>query len=295
MSTTALRGVLVVISMMALPGWAQPDVSIESRPPSPRLFVSSSLERLPKGTPLVLTVGLLHPNIDRPVEKPLAGYTFSIEALNGGWDQFLSVEVLYRKNRTKTPTTWPLARAGNPPRGVRLTSDHQQAVVHYVLSPEATARLETGDYFVIAKLNVERGASGESWKGKLSNAWKVVVVEKTPEVAPSAACYLALNSFEYFNVLGRPKEGLRAVNDALTVAPPGHAWACLEKRASIAEQSGNLAGAKDDYCKATTDVYVGRIAEMAARKPGSLMPYYTRTTLEEHCERLTALLKTSAQ
>ncbi|WP_338870101.1 hypothetical protein [Myxococcus stipitatus] len=236
-------------------------------------------------------MGLLHPNIDRPVEKPLSGYTFSIEALNGGWDQFLSIEVFHRKNRTKTPTTWPLARAGDPPRGVRLTSDHQQAVVHYVLSPEATAQLTPGEYAITAELRTEQGASKASWTGKLQAAWKILVVEKQPKVAPSAACYLALNSFEYFNVLGRPKDGLQALNDALTVAPPGFAWACLDKRASIAEQSGNLAGAKDDYCKATTDIYVGRIAEMAARKPGSLMPYYTRTTLEEHCERLTALLK----
>ncbi|WP_144370002.1 hypothetical protein [Myxococcus stipitatus] len=168
-----------------------------------------------------------------------------------------------------------------------MTLKSQQTVVHFVLTPEETALLNAGEYSIVASFNSERGSSKLSWKGNLSTASRIFLMDRQSAAAPAAACDMALNSSEYFHVLGREKEGIQALDDALKNAPPGTAWACMEKRASIAESTGDLAGARDLLCRAASEFR----AWILTRKKETLTPSSVHFPAQEHCERLTALLK----
>ena len=140
MRTAFLRGWFLVVVLAVVPGWAQSGAEeravagVTGSRLLPSLIVSSTLSPA-KG----MAIGRdRRSGASECVRGEGAGTRegdILIEASEGGWDRFLTVEVFLRKNRVTSPVQWPLRKVGSAPRTVKLTAD-----APYVLSTTSSCR-----------------------------------------------------------------------------------------------------------------------------------------------------------
>ncbi|WIG96209.1 hypothetical protein [Myxococcus sp. SDU36] len=238
-----------------------------------------------------MTVGLAHPRLFAANAQVPAEGDILIEAPEGGWDRFLTVEVFLRKNRVNSPVHWPLRKAGSAPSTVKLTAAAPYVLLHYlVLSAEETAQLASGQYFIMATLDTTQGASDKSWKGLQTFAHVLWLTEKSDGIPAKKDCGFVLNSYEYLHTTGRDKGALQIIDEFLPKAPSGTAFACFAKRAALAEQAGDLKLARDYYFKANEEFFYAVAASERARKEGDLAPHYIVPTFGDDCNRLTEVV-----
>lgn len=285
-----------MLALTVVPGWAQSGAAqreVAGAPAAalPRLIVGSKISSLPKGWPLVVTVGLAHPSLFAANARASAEGDIVMEAPEGGWDRLLTVEVFLRKNGEKLLVHWPLRKAGSRPGTVKLTAAAPYVLLHHiVLSAEETAQLASGQYFIIARLDATPGAADKGWKGVQGSDHVLWLTEKSDGMPANEDCGFVLNSYEYLSAIGRDEEALRLIDDFLPKAPVGVAAACFAKRAALAEAAGELTLARDLSCKAAEDSFVAIRASEKARKDGEPAPYYARSTFTEDCGRLTEVV-----
>lgn len=300
MCTTFLRCWVLVVALAAVPGRAQSgaaqrEVARSPASASPRLIVGSKSSSLPKGWPLVVSVGLAHPSVfGAKAQAPVEGDVL-IEAAEGGWDRFLTVEVFLRKNRVRSPVQWPLRKVGSAPRTVKLTAAAPHALFYYVLSAEETAQLDSGQYFIMAKLDTTQGASAKSWKGVKDSAHMLLLTDKTDGPPANKDCGFVLTSYDYLHTIGRDPEALQRLDEFLPDATSGTAAACFAKRAALAEQAGELKLAQELYCKANEDDFVATIALEKSRKEGAQAPCFFSFPSAEDCRRLTDVIRAQSK
>ncbi|WP_141619720.1 hypothetical protein [Myxococcus sp. AB036A] len=242
-----------------------------------------------------MSVGLAHPsvfaaNAQAPVEGDIL-----IEASEGGWDRFLTVEVFLRKNRVRSPVQWPLRQVGSAPRTVKLTAAAPHALLYYVLSAEETAQLDSGEYFIMAKLDTTQGASSKSWKGVKESAHVLFLTDKTDGLPADKDCGFVLISYDYLHTTGRGQEALQRLDEFLPEALSGTASACFAKRAALAEQAGDMKLAQELYCKANEDDFVATLALAKSRKEGAQAPCFFTPPFAEDCNRLTDVIRAQAK
>ncbi|WP_140790463.1 hypothetical protein [Myxococcus xanthus] len=267
----------------SMPGEPQGTRSPET---NPELIIEFNTAHLRKGWPLVLSIGLFQPRAVTTEEQVRSAGAFVINPPREGWEEHLSIEILFRQNRKNEQTHLPLQKISIRPRQLTLSSDKSSLLLRYVLPPEETAKLATGKYFVNAKLDTTRVATG-GWTGTLNTSQVLSVEEPSLDQPANEGCPRALANSDYFDAIGNPEKALTVLNEYLPAAQPGTAATCLNRRAMLAEASGDLKLAREYYCKASADSWVNLLAMEKSRKKGEQAPFYARSIFSTNCERLT--------
>jgi hypothetical protein len=150
----------------------------ESPPVDPTLLVTvndASDLVLPRGWPAIVLVRVLPPRFldDSPGVEP-----FSIAAPSGAWAAALDLTV---RDATGATASWPSERF--PQEGQVLDLDAVSAgIAVFLLAPETTASLPTGDYEIGAVLDTT--AFGGGWQGRVEAETVTVHVQDPPVPLP---------------------------------------------------------------------------------------------------------------
>lgn len=118
---------------------------------------SSAEANVFRGWPMLLEVGLLHPDAPAAGTAPIL-----ISAGQGPWSGAIKVEV---RDQQEALMNWPFQFAAPTNSVLQLTSD-SAAKLYYWIAPQDTAQLAPGDYQLDASLNTTGATAPGVWKGE---------------------------------------------------------------------------------------------------------------------------------
>lgn len=235
----------LLLSLALAVSWTGVARAADTPEPELSLGVVSTSAGLYRGWPLVLSIGVVHPD---GVRARLAGESvtpISIEVPTGRkWSELVKLVV---RNAQGQLQPWPFLLLTQV--GTTLTLDAAQAGhLVVVLPPEATASLPAGQYSVRAWLDSREGSTFTSFKGWATSGAELVLQNEPATLTPELHCARGHVFSRYHRARGNTAQAVAVLDAALAQAPED--ILCLTARGDMADSLGQTKQAIDFYHRA---------------------------------------------
>ncbi|AGC47002.1 hypothetical protein MYSTI_05726 [Myxococcus stipitatus DSM 14675] len=219
----------------------------------PQIYLTPRPAILVPGWPLVVDVEVVH------AERGGAdGVRDTV--LASGWHRHIRLDAWRRpreslRGKSRPPLLgWPFKPATDNSERLVVSRRGMPAgrrVVHFVLSPEETSKLQPGAYQLQVELDprsVEGG--GGSWRVEVSYSTQLAVKEAPTEVSPSMACDAVHAQTNYLVAKGDVRRAIAVLDEFLVKNAATANALCWGSRGQLSERQGMLQEAVEYYRKA---------------------------------------------
>jgi hypothetical protein len=166
---------------------------------------------VPRGWPLILDVGLLHPELFASNALPIL-----ISSTNGPWANALEIRVLDAQGQLQT---WPLHAIAMTNETLLLT-DESGGRIRWWLSPQETAQLTNGTYELVVTLQTTNVARPLAWTGLVKSVPVIITMTNEPATLTEENAEEKQGLMTRYALLeGDPVQARQAVAALLTVYP----------------------------------------------------------------------------
>jgi len=172
---------------------------------------------------------------------------------SASWEQLVHFALRMPDGKDQ-PVTWRL-KIVNPPETPILTLDARStAQLDYLLDPEAAGHVTSGDYQIVAVIEVPSDSKvpEDRWHGRAeSEPVKLTVLPRPSRLTPAEEENSNLQSARYYLAAKNPQHSLESAQKALLANPksiPAHILI-----GEIKEEQGDLPAALEDYQVALTE------------------------------------------
>jgi len=174
---------------------------------------------------------------------------------SAGWEQFVRFTQRLPDGKQQ-PLAWPLKLAA-PPEAKTLTLDAKNtAQLDYLLEPAATSQIATGDYQILAVLEVPADAkvASDRWRGRVeSGRVKLSIMQKPARMAPEEEEKTNLQFARYYQAAKDWTHALESAQKALAANPKSIPALILV--GEVKETRGDLRGALEAFQTAEAEFY----------------------------------------
>lgn len=219
----------------------------------PRLYITPRPATLVPGWPLVVDVEVVH------AERGDAdGARDTVLAPN--WHRHLRLDAWLRpreslRGKPRPPLLgWPFKLTANTSERLvvsRRETPADKRVVHFVVSPDETAKLKPGVYQLEAELDPRSvEGRGGSWRVKVAYSAQLTVQEAPAELTASVACAALQAQVDYHVALGELGQATAILDEFLIKNTETASAMCWGARGQLSERQGQIRDAVEYYRKA---------------------------------------------
>lgn len=233
-------------------GMAAAQTPAQPPPEQPQIYLTPRPAILVPGWPLVVDVEVVHAERgDSDGERDTV--------LAPGWHRHLRLDAWRRpreslRGKPRPPLLgWPLKPARNTSERLvvsRRGTPVNKRVVHFVLTPDETSKLQPGVYMIQVELDPRSAeGGGGSWRVNVSHGTQLTVREAPTELTASTACDAVQAQTDYLMAKGEEQRAISVLDEYLIKNAATANSLCWASRGQISERQGKLQEAVEYYRK----------------------------------------------